>query len=849
MAFHVACPITCRRICFCSLGFPRDLHSRKPKADFLFDVAGIDEFLTDPLGIRASREGTVLVSVPKVVPVPVPVPASIPPTHSLEVVSARDREGDGGVGEDAFSTQTKRVAIQRQAAAAKASAEYYAKKVESGDTVASKDTPGEDADPFCQICFVGQTRGSERARKMLPCKSCGKKYHRSCLKTWARHRDLFHWSSWTCPSCRTCEVCRKTGDPSKFVFCRRCDGAYHCYCQHPPHKNVSSGPYLCPKHTRCHSCGSSVPGNGLSVRWFLGYTCCDACGRLFVKGNYCPVCLKVYRDSESTPMVCCDICQRWVHCHCDGISDEKYLQFQADGNLQYQCATCRGECYQVKDLKDAIQELWRRRDKADRGLIASLRAAAGLPAEEDICSISPYSDGDGNGPEALRNDFGYSINLSLKGIGGKSPKKSKDHGKKHWNKKYPKKKSCHAASISKSEPHQHDIHSYVHDMDDCKNYDSESQAKGGSDKSCSLVAGIVNHTEGVCSISQPGGLKHKFVDEVMVSDGERTSNVFKIKSNKPHDVDSWDDTEKHAGKSKSVKAKRLVINLGARKINVSSPPKSDVQSCQSELDLKVSNRDTVDHSGQTRGLIKFARREGNLIKFGKVKAEASNFNPKSDGGSHSDGYETVPLDHARVSSAKKSLEGSRAVVRPAGGEVPTLRSDKLSLGKQSEVRPDTHTESNGDSGDTPIFHSLPKESKLSLKLKIKKPNLENQSSLIHLHEEEKSNIRGQRSKRKRALSLMEKTMYNEDEGMPPSHLDSEMTEADWILKKLGKDAIGKRVEVHQPSDNSWHKGVVSDIVEGTSMLSVALDDGIVKTLKLGKQAVRIVSQKQKRSKT
>lgn len=29
-------------------------------------------------------------------------------------------------------------------------------------------------------------------------------------------------------------------------------------------------------------------------RWFLGHTCCDACGRLFVKGNYCPVCLKVY---------------------------------------------------------------------------------------------------------------------------------------------------------------------------------------------------------------------------------------------------------------------------------------------------------------------------------------------------------------------------------------------------------------------------------------------------------------------------------------------------------------------------------------------------------------------------
>ncbi|CAH2079574.1 unnamed protein product [Thlaspi arvense] len=110
---------------------------------------------------------------------------------------------------------------------------------------------------------------------------------------------------------------------------------------------------------------------------FLSYTCCDACGRLFVKGNYCPVCLKVYRDSESTPMVCCDICQRWVHCRCDGISDAKYLQFQVDGNLQYKCATCRGECYQVKDHQDAVQELWKKKDVVDKDLVATLRANRG----------------------------------------------------------------------------------------------------------------------------------------------------------------------------------------------------------------------------------------------------------------------------------------------------------------------------------------------------------------------------------------------------------------------------------------------------------------------------------------
>ncbi|RWW72008.1 hypothetical protein BHE74_00020205 [Ensete ventricosum] len=32
-------------------------------------------------------------------------------------------------------------------------------------------------------------------------------------------------------------------------------------------QNVSRGPYLCPKHTRCHSCGSTVPGSGLSTRY------------------------------------------------------------------------------------------------------------------------------------------------------------------------------------------------------------------------------------------------------------------------------------------------------------------------------------------------------------------------------------------------------------------------------------------------------------------------------------------------------------------------------------------------------------------------------------------------------
>lgn len=894
MAFHVACPITCRRICFCSLGFPRGLESAKAKNEFLEGVSRIEEFLRDPWGIRVREKGeeeggggggwndTVQVVVPKVIP---PPPPPLPPP----VVDGGIGIGGGGNVVDevaaAASAQSKRVALQKKAAAAMVAAEDYARRFESGDLVpdVSRGNSGEEqglsnVNVMCRLCFFGENEGSEKARRMLPCKKCGKKYHRSCLKSWAQHRDLFHWSSWVCPSCRICEVCLKTGDPNKFMFCKRCDGAHHCYCQQPSHKNVSAGPYLCPKHTRCHSCSSNVPGNGSSVRWFLGYTCCDACGRLFVKGNYCPVCLKVYRDSESTPMVCCDVCQRWVHCQCDGISDDKYLQFQVDGNLQYRCPTCRGECYQVQGIEDAIQELWRRRDEADRDLIANLRAAAGLPTQEEIFSISPYSDDEENGPVRLKNEFGRSLKFSLKGLVEKSPKKTKDYGKKSSNKKYAKKKGYEAPLTSKTESHEsfeghNDTQSFGYSLDDDKNDDKQSHRKEEPEKHSFSVAGTLNHTDGICTVNQPGVLKHKFVDEVMVSDEDRPSRVVRIKSNKPHVLDTGEDSGKHANKAKNVKGKKLVINLGARKINVTNSPMSDASSFQREQDLMTSNGsvntsqwktsdkfmvdrqvgtaklgdgkgDRTDSFGQVKHL-KVAGKEGNLIKLGKVRSDISDSNPKFGRGSSADANETIIQEHTRIVLGKRNSEGNTAAV----GSFGEVRGSKVNLGKPSESRPETYTEGNDDYGQTPGSQSLPKDSKPLLKFKFKKPAPENQNSPHP--EEERSSIKGQRSKRRRP-SPFEKTSFHEDEDVTQSNQDNlmdEIMDANWILKKLGKDAIGKRVEVHQSSDNSWHKGEVTNVIEGTSLLFVTLDDGKVKTLELGKQGVRFVPQKQKRSKT
>ncbi|KAJ4979101.1 hypothetical protein NE237_009881 [Protea cynaroides] len=881
MAFHVACPITCQRICFCTLGFPQKLHSEKGRKDFLKEVFRVEEFLSDPWSVRARDKGTVQVLVPRIV-ASTPVVTVVP-----DVVGVGVGGGDGD-GEE-MSAQTKRVALQKKAVAASLAAEDYARRFETGDLAdASKET-GQDIvaeeqgastiNVMCRLCFYGENEGSERAMRMLACKICSKKYHRNCLKSWAQNRDLFHWSSWACPSCRTCEICRRTGDPNKFMFCKRCDGAYHCYCQQPPHKNVSTGPYLCPKHTRCHSCGSNVSGSGLSTRWFLGYTCCDACGRLFVKGKYCPVCLKVYRDSESTPMVCCDVCQRWVHCDCDGISDEKYLQFQADKNLYYKCAACRGDCYQLKDLDDAVQELWRRRDEADRDLIASLRAAAGLPSQEEIFSISLYSDDEENGP------VGRSIKFSVKGLGDKTPKNNKEYGKKSLNRKYVKKKGFQASLIGRtaaqpSFERQQDTQSFECDLDDEKTEQTQSQRSGGPDVSASPVPEVPFNTKRKLSINQPGIMRSNLTEEA-VNNEERASRVI-IKSSKSHGSDVMEGTVKQVSKSETVKGTKLVIHLGSRNRNVSNSPRSEASSCHKEQELPtasngsedtsqlkasdkkyiVDGRDGIIRCGDSKGEkhytpaelkgLKHRSRDSSLIKLGKIKSDVSDLKPIAAGSKIAEGYESTGAIRTRVLLGKRNTEGRAAAVEPVS-EAITLRGDVdhvVPAKKQSKGTPNRRDESQNISAVTStVSDSLPKDPKPLLKLKFKNPYFENRSSWAPKGEEEKSSVKGQRSKRKRPSPLMDKGSIRED-GDVSLHREnsiSEAMDANWILKKLGKDAIGKRVEVHQPSSNSWHRGIVTDVVEATSTLAVRLEDGSDKILELGKQGVRFVSQKQKRS--
>ncbi|XP_047321868.1 uncharacterized protein LOC124925807 [Impatiens glandulifera] len=853
MAFHVACPITCRRICYCSLGFPRNLASDKTRHHFIQDASRVADFFKDPLPIVSDHKRTVQVLVPKIV-LPPPPPSSV----------AAIGDGDGFVdGDEMVSAQNKRAALQKKAAAASLVAEDFARRFESGSMDDSGDLQVEDGQSntkvMCRLCFSGENEGSERAWKMLSCKSCSKKYHRNCVKAWAHDRDLFHWSSWTCPSCRTCEVCRRTGDPSKFMFCRRCDGAYHCYCQQPPHKNVNHGPYLCPKHTRCHSCASVVPGNGLSTRWFLGYTCCDACGRLFTKGNYCPVCLKVYRDSESTPMVCCDLCQRWVHCQCDDISDEKYLQYQVDDNLQYKCATCRGECHQVRDVDDAIRELWKRRDKDDQELIASLREASGLPTRDDLFSITPFSDDEESGPTMSRP-----LKFSIKGLTDNSPKKTKESGKKSSKKKNAKKKGHRSSIIRRIEENEYFEGDSVAPPCIHEGNNDELQSPKSAEPFSSPTAGSFNG--GICSTNQMGAGKRKIMDVIGVSNGNKKIKMVHIDNRKS------DDFGKDANKSNIINTKgpKLVIHLGGRNKGIASSLRPDASS-QREKDFATLNgnelvgqEEMITHNkldeaaklGERNGDkvevpdLPSSQPRGSLIKIKKINSEVPQTKIRFSGGNKADKDEYIPPPgNPQVSHRKSNIRN--ADLDQTATEAPVMSGPIVYSRKNTEGRSGALGGINNDSilrTSSELQPPPQKEPKPLLKLKFKNPYLENQSSWSSHGEDEKSSVKGQRSKRKRPL-IMEKPVEMGDEQDSQTHGDSSMNEimdANWILQKLGKDAIGKRVEIHQPSDNSWHKGVVSDFVEGTSLVCVGLDNGQTKKLELGKQGIRFISQKAKK---
>uniref|UniRef100_S4RAI7 [histone H3]-lysine(4) N-methyltransferase n=1 Tax=Petromyzon marinus TaxID=7757 RepID=S4RAI7_PETMA len=104
---------------------------------------------------------------------------------------------------------------------------------------------------------------------------------------------------------------------------------------------------VCTKCVKCKSCGATTPGKGWDAQWSHDFSLCHDCGKLFDKGNFCPVCNRCYDDDDyESKMMQCGKCERWVHAKCESLSDtpcadEMYeILSSLPESVVYTCVRC-----------------------------------------------------------------------------------------------------------------------------------------------------------------------------------------------------------------------------------------------------------------------------------------------------------------------------------------------------------------------------------------------------------------------------------------------------------------------------------------------------------------------------
>ncbi|CAK9209854.1 unnamed protein product [Sphagnum troendelagicum] len=891
MAFHMACPITCLKICYCTLGTRVPLQTQQGRVRFLQNAVMLEHLLSNPHLMLASGTGMVDILVPRL---PREEPKKAQEHHPAGVngngwedvgpkrMGRRPIIPDLSVANGGRNAgQVKNAAaIQQDAESDMLTTELAAwdgvgmvSRNDSGEPLGADElTEGLMPQVTCGLCGIRETIGSAKAGRMLSCQACKKQYHRKCIKQWADYRDLFNWASWVCGSCRSCEVCKRTVEPNKLMFCKRCDEAYHVYCQQPPLKHVPKGPFMCPKHARCHSCGTHVPGGGVSSRWFLSYTMCDACGRLFVKGKYCPICLKVYRDSEPSPMVCCDLCEHWVHCGCDSISDEKYQQYQVDDNLHYTCAACRGECHKVTDLDNGVEEMWRRRDSADAEQKAELRTAAGLPSEDEMKMLYPSSDDEIQVREVINHMKGSSKQVM------KKTKKLSTSGIEHdvglKNTKALKKLVIHKDSIRKKK-----IYGKVSDRTSSKLH---SQKRKGSLMKKSTEENVVGN--------DGSHMKTIILDtEETKTNSQKATKQLRSKSD-PEVPRKTMKKENRALKTKGVLGKLKHKDTAAGDlVSAQDPVTTELMqktkrlkfAGSEETGVHVESETPTNSAGKEKKQRELAKRAGTnqSLKDGHSESVRRRRVPSSK---YRD-METTPWHNSRNSREVQSTvieEPGTQTIKPTAAQAPQGEKEQsiASLRVSTEVRKERQRKTKeivddmdiddtldaprkrlkvADLGDKQGEGGRPLRSattgsslKGPLHFKIKRQSIHDtllpksglDSKKIHNHDDLPISVRGQRLKRKRSLVAQK----GGDEKFTGRTITRDSSADDsWILQRLGTDAITKRVEVFWPIDNIWYQGTVVDVFPQKLQFAVHYDDGEEETLEFGKELVRLLSSSKK----
>ena len=212
-----------------------------------------------------------------------------------------------------------------------------------------------------------------------------------------------------------------------------------------------------------------------------------------------------------------------------------------------------------------------------------MRAAAGLPTQEEIFSISPFSDDEDDDLSAVKSEHG-GAKLCFKSLADFSPKKSKKSEKKTSIKKYAKKKGFEMPLNGKMESNHeehHDGPALGCRLNDGKNY----LHSPGPDSFSSPVARSLSPGDRMCFTNEQGVLRHKSVDEVAGNNADRKPTILQIKRKKIQDTSTGEDVGNVAEKAKNLKGTKLVIHLGGVNKIITNSPRSDSSSCQIEKEL------------------------------------------------------------------------------------------------------------------------------------------------------------------------------------------------------------------------------------------------------------------------
>lgn len=246
--------------------------------------------------------------------------------------------------------------------------------------------------------------------------------------------------------------------------------------------------------------------------------------------------------------------------------------------------------FQVSDLDDAVEELWRRRDKADCDQIASLRDAAALPSQEDMFLISPYSADEENDLVMAKSDYGRPFRFFVKGLVEKATKNSKKYDKISGKaaKKHIKKKGYQLsfigkteAPLQKSERQDEEALLLENDLEDKRTNDMMScGTKGLEVLSHYTTRSPVHYNDN--SLERTVLMDHSLIED-------KDSKVVKIRSSRSHGLEIEEDNGNNVSKTEKMKGTKIVIQIAARNRHATNSPWSETSTSPKEHDLVAAS--------------------------------------------------------------------------------------------------------------------------------------------------------------------------------------------------------------------------------------------------------------------